>query len=279
MNFNEIISNLHILDWFVLRGIKIVLMLLTMGILCKVSDVFFKKLNKISSSDIEQYKKVRTVHSLLNSVVKIIVCLVGIMLILEELNINIAPILATAGVLGLAVGFGAKRLVEDVLSGLNIILSNQIRVGDTVTIDGSISGVVEKITVNTVILRDFGGTVHFVRNGNINVISNQTKDYSYYVSDLGISYNQNFDTVFTVIKSVGKEMREDEKLKNIIIDDIEVLGVDKFEESTITIKTRIKTLPSHQWVVGREFNRRIKESFDKNLIEFPYPQITVHNEQ
>lgn len=279
MNFNEIISNLHILDWFVLRGIKIVLMLLTMGILCKVSDVFFKKLNKISSSDIEQYKKVRTVHSLLNSVVKIIVCLVGIMLILEELNINIAPILATAGVLGLAVGFGAKRLVEDVLSGLNIILSNQIRVGDTVTIDGSISGVVEKITVNTVILRDFGGTVHFVRNGNINVISNQTKDYSYYVSDLGISYNQDFDTVFTVIKSVGKEMREDEKLKNIIIDDIEILGVDKFEESTITIKTRIKTLPSHQWVVGREFNRRIKESFDKNLIEFPYPQITVHNEQ
>ncbi len=279
MNFNEIISNLHILDWFVLRGIKIVLMLLTMGILCKVSDVFFKKLNKISSSDIEQYKKVRTVHSLLNSVVKIIVCLVGIMLILEELNINIAPILATAGVLGLAVGFGAKRLVEDVLSGLNIILSNQIRVGDTVTIDGSISGVVEKITVNTVILRDFGGTVHFVRNGNINVISNQTKDYSYYVSDLGISYNQNFDTVFTVIKSVGKEMREDEKLKNIIIDDIEVLGVDKFEESTITIKTRIKTLPSHQWVVGREFNRRIKEAFDKNSIEFPYPQITVHNEQ
>ena len=279
MNFNEIISNLHILDWFVLRGIKIVLMLLTMGILCKVSDVFFKKLNKMSSSDIEQYKKVRTVHSLLNSVVKIIVCLVGIMLILEELNINIAPILATAGVLGLAVGFGAKRLVEDVLSGLNIILSNQIRVGDTVTIDGSISGVVEKITVNTVILRDFGGTVHFVRNGNINVISNQTKDYSYYVSDLGISYNQNFDTVFTVIKSVGKEMREDEKLKNIIIDDIEVLGVDKFEESTITIKTRIKTLPSHQWVVGREFNRRIKEAFDKNSIEFPYPQITVHNEQ
>lgn len=279
MNFNEIISNLHILDWFVLRGIKIVLMLLTMGILCKVSDVFFKKLNKISSSDIEQYKKVRTVHSLLNSVVKIIVCLVGIMLILEELNINIAPILATAGVLGLAVGFGAKRLVEDVLSGLNIILSNQIRVGDTVTIDGSISGVVEKITVNTVILRDFGGTVHFVRNGNINVISNQTKDYSYYVSDLGISYNQDFDTVFTVIKSVGKEMREDEKLKNIIIDDIEVLGVDKFEESTITIKTRIKTLPSHQWVVGREFNRRIKEAFDKNSIEFPYPQITVHNEQ
>ena len=279
MNFNEIISNLHILDWFVLRGIKIVLMLLTVGILCKVSDVFFKKLNKISSSDIEQYKKVRTVHSLLNSVVKIIVCLVGIMLILEELNINIAPILATAGVLGLAVGFGAKRLVEDVLSGLNIILSNQIRVGDTVTIDGSISGVVEKITVNTVILRDFGGTVHFVRNGNINVISNQTKDYSYYVSDLGISYNQDFDTVFTVIKSVGKEMREDEKLKNIIIDDIEVLGVDKFEESTITIKTRIKTLPSHQWVVGREFNRRIKEAFDKNSIEFPYPQITVHNEQ
>lgn len=279
MNFNEIISNLHILDWFVLRGIKIVLMLLTMGILCKVSDVFFKKLNKISSSDIEQYKKVCTVHSLLNSVVKIIVCLVGIMLILEELNINIAPILATAGVLGLAVGFGAKRLVEDVLSGLNIILSNQIRVGDTVTIDGSISGVVEKITVNTVILRDFGGTVHFVRNGNINVISNQTKDYSYYVSDLGISYNQDFDTVFTVIKSIGKEMKEDEKLKNIIIDDIEVLGVDKFEESTITIKTRIKTLPSHQWVVGREFNRRIKEAFDKNSIEFPYPQITVHNEQ
>lgn len=277
MDLNVLINKMHFFDAYISYGIKILFVITGIAILCKISDLFFRHLGKVNLDDIEQHKKVKTIYSLLNSTVKIIVCLIGLMFILQILNINIAPILATAGVLGIAVGFGAKRLVEDVFSGLNIILANQIRVGDTVKID-NIMGVVERVTVNTVILRDYSGVVHFIRNGNINIISNMTKDYSYSVSTLGISYNQDIDAVFEVIKKVGKDMISDSKLQEYILSDVEILGVDGFGESTVSIMTRIKTMPSMQWLVGREFNKRIKKAFDENSIEFPFPQRTIHIE-
>ncbi len=278
MDWKALAVKLHILDKFMSYGLKILLVVLTIGIIYRLLDLFFKRLGNLNVEDIEQKKKVKTIYSLLNSTIKIIISVIGLMIILQILNINIAPILATAGVLGIAIGFGSQRMVEDVFSGLNIILTNQIRVGDTVTID-NITGVVEKVTVNTVILRDFSGVVHFIRNGNINIISNMTKDYSYYVSTLGISYNQEIEPVFEVIKQVGQSMQNDENFKDYLLSKIEILGVDGFEESTVSIKVRLKTLPSMQWYVGREFNKRIKEAFDQNGIEFPFPQRTVHIEQ
>ena len=277
MDFKELIIKLHILDKFVLYGLKILLILVVIAITCKVFDIFFKKLSKMNHDDVEQHKKVKTVYSLLNSTVKISMSLLGLMFILQVLNINIAPILATAGILGVAIGFGSKRMVEDVFAGLNIILNNQIRVGDTVKID-NIMGVVEKVTVNTIILRDYSGVVHFIRNGNINIISNMTKDYSYYLSKIGISYNQNIDEVFEIIKYVGKLMREDKSIRKYILSDIEILGVDGFEDSAVSVMIRIKTTPSMQWFIGRHFNKLIKEEFDKNNIEFPFPQRTLHIE-
>lgn len=277
MDWKLILAKLHILDKFMVYGAKILIVIISIGLIFKISDMFFRRLTNLNVDDPEQHKKVKTIYSLLNSTVKITVAFIGLMFILQILNINVAPILATAGVLGIAVGFGSQRLVEDVFSGLNIILTNQIRVGDTVKID-NIMGVVEKITVNTVVLRDFSGVVHFIRNGNINIISNMTKDFSYYLSKIGISYNQDIDEVFETIKNVSKDMRQDAKFKKYILADIEILGVDEFAESTVTVASRIKTKPSMQWLVGREFNKRIKEAFDKNGIEFPFPQRTVHIE-
>ena len=277
MDWKELAIKLHIIDKFLEYGIKIILIVFAICIIFRILDLFFRRLSRLNIEDVEQHKKVKTIYSLLNSTIKIVISIIGLMFILQVLNINIAPILATAGVLGIAVGFGSQRMVEDIFSGLNIILNNQIRVGDTVKID-SITGVVEKITVNTVILRDYSGVVHFIRNGNINIISNLTKDYSYYLSTIGISYNQDINEVFEVIKAVGKELREDDNLSNYILSDIEILGVDGFEDSSVSVMTRIKTQPSMQWLVGREFNKRIKETFDKKGIEFPFPQRTIHIE-
>lgn len=278
MDWKEIIKTLHLFDKFVAYGLKIILVLTVIFIIFKMLDIFFRRLAKMNIEDLEQHKKVKTIYSLLNSIIKVVISLIGLMFILQILNVNIAPILATAGVLGVAVGFGSQRMVEDVFAGLNIILNNQIRVGDTVKID-NIMGVVEKITVNLVILRDFSGVAHFIRTGNINIISNMTKDYSYYLSKIGISYNQDINQVFDVIKQVGKNMKEDKNFKKYILSDVEILGVDSFDDSSVSIMTRIKTKPSMQWVVGREFNKRIKETFDANGIEFPFPQRTIHIEK
>jgi small conductance mechanosensitive channel len=277
MDLKALAVKMSLVDKFVSYGIKIILIFVTIAIIFKLLDIFFRKLSNVNITDREQHKKVKTIYSILNSTIKIIVSLIGLMFVLQILNVNIAPILATAGVLGIAVGFGSQRLVEDVFSGLNIILTNQIRVGDTVKID-NITGIVERITVNTVILRDFSGVVHFIRNGNINIISNMTKDFSYYLTTIGISYNQNIDEVFDVIRQVGKTMQSDAKYQAYILSDIEILGVDGFEESTVSIMIRIKTLPSMQWLIGREFNKRIKETFDEKGIEFPFPQRTIHIE-
>lgn len=278
MDWKEIITTLHHFDKFVAYGLKIILVLTVIFIIFKMLDIFFRRLAKMNIEDLEQHKKVKTIYSLLNSIIKVVISLIGLMFILQILNINIAPILATAGVLGIAVGFGSQRMIEDVFAGLNIILNNQIRVGDTVKID-NIMGVVEKITVNMVILRDFSGVAHFIRTGNINIISNMTKDYSYYLSKIGISYNQDINQVFDVIKQVGKGMKEDKGFKKYILSDVEILGVDSFDDSSVSIMTRIKTKPSMQWIVGREFNKRIKETFDANGIEFPFPQRTIHIEK
>ena len=275
MDYNTLISKLHYFDKFVATGIKIMVVIAIVGAIYMALDLFFKRLSKVNVENAEHHKKIKTIYSLLNSTIKVIVCFIGLMFILEILNINIAPILATAGVLGIAVGFGSQRMVEDVFSGLNIILSNQIRVGDTVKID-MITGVVEKVTVNTVILRDYQGVVHFIRNGNINIISNLTKDYSYFLSKIGISYNENIDRVFEAIKDVGKDLRTNSELKHNILSDIEILGVDGFEDSAVSVLVRIKTQPSMQWAVGREFNKRLKETFDARNIEIPFPQRTVH---
>jgi len=196
-------------------------------------------------------------------------------MILKEIGIEIAPILATAGVGGLALGFGAQSLVKDVISGFFLLLEDQVRVGDLVQVDGR-AGPVEKITLRTISIRDISGNVHVVPNGSVNVVMNMTKDYSRYVFDVGVAHREDPDEVFAVLREIGEEMQKDSKFGPLILEPLEILGVDSFAASAVIIKARIKTLPIKQWEVGREFNRRMKKRFDEVGIEMPFPHVTLY---
>lgn len=197
------------------------------------------------------------------------------LVLLRELGFEIAPILAGAGIVGLAVGFGAQNLVRDVISGFFIILEDQIRVGDVAVINGT-GGLVETVNFRTVVLRDLTGTVHFFPNGTINTLSNVTNGWSAHVFDLGVAYKEDTDRVVEIINKVGKELKDDEYFGRLMMEELEVFGVDKFAESAIMIRGRIKTKPIKQWEVGREFLRRIKKSFDENGIEIPFPHRSIY---
>jgi small conductance mechanosensitive channel len=197
------------------------------------------------------------------------------LVVLSEIGINIVPLLAGAGVLGIAIGFGAQTMVKDFLTGFTIILEDLIQVGDVAKLGDKI-GVIEKITVRKVQLRDLAGIVYTVPFSEITIIENWTKDYSYYVFDVGIAYREDVDEVIGYLKDIDEEMREDEDFKNLILEPIEILGVDKFADSAVVIKARIKTLPIKQWTVGREYNRRMKYKFDEKSVEIPFPHQTLY---
>jgi len=200
-------------------------------------------------------------------------------MILRELNFDIAPLLAGAGVIGVALGFGAQNIIKDVLGGLFMLIENQIRVNDVAVINGK-GGLVEEINLRTTVLRSDDGAVHIFPNGSITTLSNLTREYSYYVFNLAISYAEDPDRVIGVLKSIGAELMEEEGYKPLILAPLDVLGVDQLGENGVTIKARFKTLPGKQWVVGREMNRRIRKQFQDAEIEraFPSQVVVVRNE-
>jgi len=217
----------------------------------------------------------RTLLSVARTAVAVLVSVIAILLVLSQVGINIAPLLATAGVLGLAVGFGSQKLVQDLITGFFILLEDVFSVGDVIKV-GDTAGLVEAVSIRNVRLRDLSGTVHTLPFSTISTISNLTKEFSYYVFDLGVAYRENVDQVIEAIHEVGKEMREDEYFGMLIIDKLEVFGLDRFDDSAVVVKGRIKTLPIKQWEVGREFNRRIKQRFDAMDIEIPFPHRTLY---
>lgn len=198
----------------------------------------------------------------------------GLML-LSELGINIMPLLAGAGVVGIAIGFGAQTMVKDFLTGFTIIMEDLIQVGDIATLSGR-TGKIEKITIRKVQMRSLGGTVYTVPFSEIDIIENQTKNFSYYLLDVGIAYRENPDEVIEHLKAIDAELNEDDEFKDLTLDPIEILGVDHFGDSAIIIKARLKTLPAKQWIVGREFNRRMKHRFDEHNVEMPFPHQTIY---
>ncbi|MGC9324151.1 MAG: mechanosensitive ion channel family protein [Desulfomonilia bacterium] len=223
----------------------------------------------------EANKRAETLTSLIRQAAFIGLWVIVALIILKELGIEIAPILAGAGVLGLAVGFGAQNLVRDVISGFFFILEDQVRVGDVAIVNGT-GGLVEQINFRTIVLRDLAGVVHVFPNGTVSTLSNMTKSWSGYVFDLGVAYKEDTDTVVKIIEQVGKEMKRDATFGPLMLDEPEIFGVDKFGDSAVVIKGRLKTKPIQQWTVGREFLRRIKYAFDKGGIEIPFPHQTVY---
>ncbi|MFN2367748.1 MAG: mechanosensitive ion channel family protein [Desulfurivibrionaceae bacterium] len=266
------------LNVLIKTGLRVTLVLVFAWIAVKLINKFLEHLKKglIKKSELEgeppteSQKRVETLIRLLKQGALLALWLTAGLVILKELGIEIGPILASAGILGLAIGFGAQNLVRDIISGFFIILENQIRVGDVAIINGT-GGLVDKINFRTTVLRDLSGVVHVFPNGTINTLSNMTNEWSAYVFELGVAYKENTDRVVEVIREVGRRMREDEKYGEKLLEDIEIFGVDKFGDSAVVIKGRLKTKPIRQWEVGREFLRRIKLAFDEHDIEIPFP--------
>ncbi|MFP4289910.1 MAG: mechanosensitive ion channel family protein [Bacteroidales bacterium] len=253
-------------------------------IVIKVISVFMAKLkknliNRTEKGDAphkdESIKRINTLTDIIHKTASIALLLVFLMLLLQKFGINIGPILASVGVLGLAIGFGAQELVKDFISGFFILLENQVRTGDVAIINGT-GGLVEQIELRTITLRDFSGTVHVIQNGKINTLSNMTKDWSAMVFDIGVAYKEDTQKVMDVMKEVGDELANDPDFESDIIEPMEVFGLDQFGDSAIVIKARIKTKPIKQWSVGREYRKRLKYAFDQQGIEIPFPHTTLY---
>ena len=225
--------------------------------------------------DLEHIKRLNTLEQVFRYIVAVIVTLVTAMLVLSEVGISIAPILAAAGVLGIAVGFGAQSLVKDYFTGLFLLLENQVRQGDVVEVAGK-SGLVEEMTLRYIQLRDYEGSVHYVPNGTITSVTNRSRGYAFAVIDVGVAYREDVDEVFALMREVADALRADPELAGKIVDDLEIAGVDQWGDSAVVIRCRFKVMPLEQWGVRREFLYRLKKAFDAAGIEIPFPHLTVY---
>ncbi len=254
-----------VLLWIVMRFVRIMLGRLEKRLLSSA----------VGEPPSEAQKRAETIVRLLRQAAIILLWLTGVLMILREIGVEIGPVLASAGIVGLAIGFGAQNLVRDVIAGFFFIIENQVRVGDVAIVNGT-GGLVEAVNFRTIILRDLSGVVHIFPNGTINTLSNMTQEWSGYVFDIGVAYKEDVDQVMRIMKEVGTEMREDEYFGPLIIEEMEVFGVNAFADSAVEIKGRLKTKPIKQWEVGREFLRRLKNTFDQKGIEIPFPHRSIY---
>jgi len=282
LSVNEILRSI---DWqeFLKTGFRMAVILIcgwvAMLIVSKLIDRLEKRLIQKSLAEgeppSESAKRIDTISRLLKEAVFLALWLTVALMVLKEIGVEIGPILASAGILGLAIGFGAQNLVRDIISGIFIIMENQIRVGDVALVNGT-GGLVEKINFRTIVLRDQAGVVYVFPNGSVTSLSNMTKEWSAYVFEIGVAYKENTDRVIEVMQRVGREMLDDPTFGRPMLGLPEIFGVDRLDDSAVIIKGRIKTSPIRQWEVGREYLRRIKLAFDENNIEIPFPHRTIY---
>ena len=270
--------------WLITDLPSILFLILLLVIVLRISAALVKRLNNVllkrmayrnEEPDLEVEKRLNTLMGIVRKTTRIIIWSIFGMIFLEKIDINIAPILTGAGIVGLAVGFGSQELVRDFIAGFFILLEDGIRTGDVVTLNGS-TGKVEKIELRTITLRDSSGVVHIFQNGKINTISNMTKGWSAMVFNIGVAYKEDLTQVMQLMKDVGDGMFADEKFKYKMLDTMEVSGLDSFGESSLVIRGRIRTKPGQQWGIGREYRKRLKEVFDKHNIEIPFPHQTIY---
>lgn len=228
-----------------------------------------------ASHDDEEKKRVQTLGRVFRYVTSVTITVLAIMLALSEMGVSIAPLLATAGVAGIAIGFGAQSVVKDYFTGIVMLLENQIRQGDIVEVGGK-AGFVEEVTLRYVRLRDYQGSVHFVPNGVITTVTNLSRNFAFAVIDVGVSYRTDIDQVFDIMRDVAAALRHDPDFGDKILDDIEIAGVEQWAESAVMIKARIKVVALWHGPIRREFLRHLKIAFDANNIEIPFPQRVVH---
>jgi small conductance mechanosensitive channel len=263
------------LRWLLDHGLRIAVIAVAAYMAIRIGSAAARRFEREMSTGsgldvIERTKRAQTLGRLLQKTLTIVVAIVAGLMVLVEFDVDIMPALTGAGIAGLAIGFGAQTLVRDVISGFFIILEDQVRVGDVAVVNGQ-GGVVEEVNLRTIVLRDEHGTVHVVPNGEIKTLANMSKDFSYYVITVGVSYDDDPEAVVAAMKDAGAALEADPEFRPHILAPLEVYGVDAFEADRMTVKGRIKTVPLKQWVVGRELRKRIARIFRERGIEVPIP--------
>jgi moderate conductance mechanosensitive channel len=232
-------------------------------------------LKRGGGTEYELEKRAETISNLIGKFMFVLIWIIAGLMILNEMNFDVRPLLAGAGVVGVAIGFGAQNIIKDVLAGMFFMMENQLRVNDVATINGK-TGLVEEMNLRTTVLRGEDGAVHVFPNGAIQGLTNLTREYSYYVFNLSVAYTENTDHVVSVLQGIGEELSQEEPYRSAVLAPIEVLGVDKLDNSGAIIKARFKTIPNQQWMVGREMNRRIIQRFEEAKIGLPSAAPTVN---
>ncbi|MEX2144888.1 MAG: mechanosensitive ion channel family protein [Candidatus Spechtbacterales bacterium] len=279
-NLNKAIID-FILPWLLEHGIRIAIIVVGLWIAHKFAEAILSKtIRKMVKTDRfaseeEEIKREDTIINIMVISIHVAIWVLGGLMILSEIGINITPLIAAAGIGGLAFGFGGQYLISDLISGLFIILENQYRIGDVVCFDKT-CGLVEKITLRRTILRDLDGTVHNVPNGQIKTASNLSHEYARVNLNIGVDYSTNLEKVIKVINRVGNELTEDKNWKEDIIKTPQFLRVDEFADSAIVIKILGETKPLRQWDVTGELRKRLKIAFDNEGIVIPFNQLVLH---
>ncbi|KUO69497.1 MAG: potassium transporter KefA [Lutibacter sp. BRH_c52] len=270
-----------LIPWLLSSGIRIIAIIIVALIINKIIKRGIDKIVRISvvsnnfSSKEAEIKRENTLIQIFSISSKIALFSIIILMILQEFGVSIGPILAAAGIVGLAFGFGGQYLIRDIISGLFIILENQYRIGDIVKFE-NLGGVVEKISLRMTTLRDLDGTVHHIPHGEIKEVSNYSKDFSRVNLDIGVSYGAKLEQVIEVVNKTGIELAEDAKFKEFIITAPQFLRVNDFADSSVMIKILGETLPSKQWEITGELRKKLKIAFDREGIEIPFPQRVIH---
>jgi small-conductance mechanosensitive channel len=270
----------EIVRWLATHGIRILVILIGASVSTKLVRLVTLRIEKAVEDEdpttlSEREKRAQTLGKIMRHTWSVLVYVIALMMILKEIGMDIGPILAGAGIAGLAIGFGAQTLVKDIISGFFIMLENNFRVGDVIQVGGA-AGLVERMTLRVTVLRDLEGKVHVIPNGSIDVVTNMTKEWSRVMLDVGVAYKEDVDYVMEVLKEIGDKLYKDPAFSNLIMEPLEILGVDDFGDSAVVIKVIMKTQPLKQWTVGREFRRRIKKTFDEKGIEIPFPHRTIY---
>ena len=258
-----------------LRVIVILILAWLLIVLSRKLIRLFRNYMNTRADTAEETRRIETLARVFRHTSIVAISLVAGMLALSELGISIAPILGAAGVVGIAVGFGAQSLIKDFFNGFFMLLENQIRQGDVVEVCGK-TGTVEDLTLRYVSLRDYEGSVHYIPNGLITTVTNKSRGYAYAVIDVSVSYRENIDEVCDVMREVAGQLRASESFGPKILEDIEIAGVQEWADSAVILRCRFKTVALEQWDVRREFLHRLKDAFDAHGIEIPYPHLTLY---
>ncbi len=280
MDWSQLFDIESVVTWMTTSGLRILGIAVGAYIAIRLAAVVTRRAERAFDDDDpttmnEREKRAATLGKVLRNMLRVVIWAIAFLMILKELDIDIAPLLAGVGIVGLAVGFGAQSLVRDIVAGMFILVENQYDVGDIIKAAGA-SGKVEKITLRSTRLRDAEGKVYIIPNGSMDVVTNMTKRYSRFVLDMGVAYKEDVDEVMALLKEIGDELEADPEYGGKILEPLQVLGVQDFADSAVIIRSLFTTKPMEQWGIGREFRRRIKNTFDAKGIEIPFPHQTVY---